>query len=105
MIGTGNMNQRFDIRKMTLVLAVIAAFFISYAVIACDRSEIDCPMADDCPVSAAYQELLSGDSSVHTPEVNPPPVLITILAPTPVRGPQISNHVAQRCSRAPPAAA
>ncbi|MEA5115653.1 MAG: hypothetical protein VB050_16670 [Geobacteraceae bacterium] len=99
------MTKLLDFKKFALVLAVIATFFVSYAVIACDQLDLDCPSAGDCPVSAAYQELSSGDSFVHTIDLAPPSILITILIPAAVSGPHHTNHVAQRCCRAPPSSA
>lgn len=103
--GSGEMTKLLDFRKIALVLAVVATFFVSYAVIACDQLDLDCPAAGDCPVSAAYQELSSGDSFVHSIDVDPPSILVTILIPAAVSGPHYSNHVAQCCSRAPPSTA
>lgn len=101
-IGSVEMTKRFDFKKIVLVLAVFATFFVSNVVIACDQPDFDCPPANDCPVCAAYQELSSGDSSVHTIVVSPPLCPISTLVPAVVSGSHQSNHIAQPSSRAPP---
>jgi len=102
MIGSEKITKRCDVRKIALVLAVFATFFVSYAVTACGRPDVDCPPANDCPVWGAYQELPSGESFAHAVAVNPPSFLIATLIPTVVNGFHNSDHSVKPSSRAPP---
>jgi hypothetical protein len=96
------MTKRFNVKKITLALVVIAALFVSDWVIAYDHHDLDLPPLSACPICAASQVLSSADSFFHPLAFNPGPCVITSLIPFEVNYSHHSAYFTDLNYRAPP---
>jgi hypothetical protein len=98
------MTKQLAIKQFTLVLVVLATFFVSNLLIAYDHHDLGPPLTSICPICAASHALSSGDHSFPTSAFSPACYAVTIQRPFEK---SISYHpvyLAHLNNRAPPQA-